>query len=383
MVLRNWWTYAESASGGKCSCSGWRRIKRNSTQLMPTPLRPAHKILYVGQVGSTGTCRDRMLALRDLGFAVRAFDTTPYLTAGPRVARSIAHRINVGPRIRRLNADLQTVDSSNGSFSLIWIDKGRWVYPQTLTTLRTRCGGLLVHFTPDPQLYLHKSRHFRACVPVYDVLVTTKAFEVEEYRCAGARRLVLTGQAYDERRASQAQCRAEFDSDVCFIGHREKHYGEVLSHLAGKVRIRLKVWGPRWPRAGRDFVQGAGLWGRDYYDGLASARLGLGLLSKQIPETSTTRTFEIPACGTLLLAERTCEHARYFSEGTEAEFFSSLDELEDKLRFYITNDTPRRRIAEAGRQRCVQAGYGNRARLERLLREFETVREFADLRFSV
>ena len=64
----------------------------------------------------------------------------------------------------------------------------------------------------------------------------------------------------------------------------------------------MKIWGRGWGRYAAlhrwaaPLVQGEGVWGADYTRALCSASIGLGLLSKLIPETSTTRTFEIPAC---------------------------------------------------------------------------------------
>jgi spore maturation protein CgeB len=95
----------------------------------------------------------------------------------------------------------------------------------------------------------------------------------------------------------------------------------------------------------------------------------LGLLSKWIPETSTARTFEIPASGSFLLAERTPEHEQYFEEGREAEFFSTEAELVEKLRKYLSDSAARARIAAAGRLRCTRSGYSYEASMKGLLDE--------------
>jgi spore maturation protein CgeB len=106
-------------------------------------------------------------------------------------------------------------------------------------------------------------------------------------------------------------------------------------------------------------VRADGLWGDDYVHALASFKIGLGLLSKAIPEQHTTRTFEIPAAGTFLLAERTDEHRAFFEEGREAEYFDSTEELHDKVLFYLRNDAARSTIAARGRERCQRSGYDN------------------------
>jgi hypothetical protein len=126
-----------------------------------------------------------------------------------------------------------------------------------------------------------------------------------------------------------------------------------------KEGLDLKIWGPDWEyHARRDahlrsFVKGGPVWGHDYVKALGGACIGLGLLSKYCPDQFTTRSFEIPAAGTMLLAERTDEHSELFQEGTEAEFFSSYEELVDKLHFYSKNESARALIAKHGRQRAL------------------------------
>lgn len=327
-----------------------------------------------------------MLALSDLGNEVRAFDTTPYLTARPRVSRSLAHRFNIGARLRWLNRDLAAWARTEGKARLAWIDKGKWIFPATVERLHETTQGSVVHFTPDPQLVFHQSRYFRAAIPLYDAVITTKPFELDEYRRLGARRLLLTGQAYDEVRMKGAVATAAYACDVGFIGHAERWYRQLLQVVAQEPRLDLKVWGPGWTswRYRRGFSEvAAGLYGADYIAALKSMRIGIGLLSKWIPETTTTRTFEIPACGTFLLAERTAEHQQYFFEGKEAEFFSTPEELLDKVRFYLQHPLARERIATAGYARCVKSGYGNRARLAKIVDwAFQSDLPYADQRLA-
>lgn len=332
------------------------------------------RIFYIGQLWEGSTSLERMKVLNGLGYETVPFDVSAFAASAPRVLRSLACRFNVGSVIGKINQALRREAGSFQGVTHIWVDKGVWIYPETLQHLKKAAGAPAIHYTPDPQIFLHRSRHFISSLPLYDVAITTKEWEVDAYKKAGAKRVILTYQGYDRRFYPRAIGHAEwerFGSDVCFIGHQERHYAKKIQALSS-LELKLGIWGPGWPQYARMHswakgVAGDGLWGENYATALASAKIALGLLSKQIPETSTTRTFEIPAMGTFLLAERTAVHQQLFDEGKEAEFFSSDEEMVDKIRFYLEHDETRKAIAAAGRVRCEQSGYASADLLSKIV----------------
>ena len=185
----------------------------------------------------------------------------------------------------------------------------------------------------------------------------------------------------------------QFRSDVSFVGGWDPRRERILGAIADKVDCDLKIWGYGWdhlhdgrwtPRrayrlrllAGKEpfeireiprlsaRLQGPEVYGDAYAWALSGARISVGFLRQVWPDQHTTRTFEIPACASLMIADRTDEHQMFFEEGQEADFFSSEEELLDKVRFYLTNEALRERIALRGYQRCVDSGYSYRSRLE-------------------
>jgi spore maturation protein CgeB len=322
-------------------------------------------LLFVGEIRIGSTTHGRVDGLREAGFDVIHLGTDPWLRHPWRWLRGLEHRLNFGPLIYDFNRHLLN-EVSKTAPGVVWIDKGIWVSGRTIREIRA-LGATAVHYTPDPAIAFHATRKFRSAVPQYDVLFTSKAWEIDLYRSHGARRVVFSQMVTDEktRRPIEltAEERATYGSDVVFIGHSEPHYVSTLVELIRRLpNLDVKIWGD-WGRAVtkhpelRTRWQGGLVLGDDYCRALSGAKIALGLLSKLIPETETSRSFEIPACRSFLLAERTPSHQRLFQEGQEAEFFADLDEAEAKIRRYLGDDAARTAIAHAGHGRLFNSGY--------------------------
>jgi spore maturation protein CgeB len=333
------------------------------------------KIFYIGFLPFGSTSLERCEAVAAMGHEVHPHDMMRRTEGANRVELSLMGRYQWGPRMDQANR-VVLEDARTKDFDIVWVDKGTWLYPEVLSELRERSNRCLaIHYTPDSQVFDNRTRHYLKAIKTYDLHVTTKPFEVEPLRKLGAKDVLLVLQGYGAKfeQATPEMARAELASDVCFIGHCQSHYRQIAREVS-KTDHDFRIWGQNWPRwarlspALRKCVSGGPLWGDAYLSGLVSSKISLGLLSKYIPETTTTRTFEIPAAGTFLLAERTADHLALFEEGKEADFFGSTDELRDKISFYLRHDSLRVKIAQAGQARCRTSGYSTHDQLGRVLR---------------
>jgi spore maturation protein CgeB len=334
------------------------------------------KILYAGGLFKGSTGRERLNAIMELGYDVITFDFDPFVRRTNRIKRIFENRLNWGPDIWALNSELLKF-AKGVDYDLVWVSKGIWIYPQTVQELKKNAKCIVVHFTPDAQILSNRTRHFIKSIPFYDLHITSKPWEVELYKKYGAKKVVSIPQGVNLDLLKPYEVSGteyeRFKSDACFIGHYERHY-EFLIGKAYEIGADVALWGPIWKRHLlfsswlRKIFRGPGVWHEDYAKAICCTKIGLGFLSKLCPETATTRTFEIPACGTFLLAERTDEHLQYFKEGEEAEFFGCFEEMQDKIKYYLKNDELRRKIARQGMDRCRRSGYGN---LDRMRQSFE------------
>lgn len=335
------------------------------------------KVLFVGQLETPGwvsTSKMRMVQLGRLGHEVIPLDVCEFHGWGGPTLTRIVDRLKLGPPLRGLARKIEKTAGEHRP-EVVWVEKGTWVLPRTLRRLRSRHRCLLVHYTPDAAFVHNRSRHFSASIPIYDLLVTTKSYEEETYRKGGARELLLQYPSFDldvHRPETPTARETElYGSDVAFVGTYNPGRERYLTPVS-RLGVDLAIWGAYWRERCRfqelrPHVRGSGVAGRDYALALSATKIGLGLLSPVVPDRSTTRSLEIPACGTFLLAERTEEHQALFEEGEEAEFFSSEAELTEKVRYYLEHAGERRRIALAGRARCFSGGYSSQDRVREIM----------------
>jgi hypothetical protein len=103
------------------------------------------KVVYIGQLWQGGTCLARAEILRERGWEVVTFDTTPYPSAGSRLMRSHQHRFSAGPAVERFNRDLMEFIGHHSDTDVIWSNKGRRVFASTLGRIKTSSRAVLVH----------------------------------------------------------------------------------------------------------------------------------------------------------------------------------------------------------------------------------------------
>lgn len=324
------------------------------------------KVLYVGPLHPNGTCFARCKALRFLHASLDTLDTSFVGQVGSRIYRYLENQICFGTTFLSANqALIRKVYSTRPN--VIWIDKGFWIYPRTLHLLRRTGAFLVQHNTDDLEgRYGRWSyRLLRKTVQYYDINFTTNHDNIDSMRAMGAPRVELTALGYDHERfypvPLEENERRKWSNPIVFVGHWEPQTESYVRAMAA-AGLPLKVYGWNWRKARHqkelsNIISPQFLGTEDYVRCLVGAKIGLGFVSKINRNQTAGRSFEIPACGTFLLAQRTEEHQRLYEEGKEADFFSDEDELVEKARFYLADDHFRRHVAERGRQRCLSSEY--------------------------
>jgi spore maturation protein CgeB len=300
------------------------------------------------------------------GLTVSYFDQAPYLR---RVNSSWQQKIIYRLLGRRpatawsLNRELVDI-ASQCRPDVVIVAKGNYVFPRTLRQLRLLGGRLVNYATDDPFNDRNADGWLRAGIPEYDLYACTKRAIMNDVRDAGCRRTAFVRFAYDpeahfpDRPTTAAESR-QFASDVVFAGGADDDRLPYVDALLSIPNLKLALYGGYWDRQPERYRRlGRGIvTGRQYRLALGGATIALGLFREANRDEHSMRTFEIPACGTLLCAPRSSEHSEIFRDGIEAVFFNDPEELRSQVIHYLADVDARSRIALAGFHAVTQGSH--------------------------
>ncbi|NPV76932.1 MAG: glycosyltransferase [Anaerolineae bacterium] len=273
---------------------------------------------------------------------------------------------------KRFNHDVFSACASKPE--IILVIKGAWLSPDTIQQIRAFYTPILVNYATDDPFNLDVSTSdIVQSIPLYDFYITTKQRTISDITLAGGKNVVFIPFGYEPSLhfpeiPSSAYEIFKFSCEVCFIGAADRNRINLISKMLSRNQVKLFLYGGFWDRYSqfRHVYRGMAL-GRDYRLATSAAKISLGLVRHTNRDGHSMRTFEIPACGGFLLAERTKEHLMLFEEDKEAVFFSSDEELFDKINFYLMNDRSRERIRQAGLKRVRTSACTYTDRLREIL----------------
>lgn len=265
----------------------------------------------------------------------------------------------------------------NKEYDIIWVDKGIIIKEDSFIAIKQYAPkAKLIGYSPDYMCARHnQSKDFLASLKYFDVYVTTKSYSVNDLKKLGCSDVYFVSNAYQagfhKPYALTPDEQDKYTCDVGFIGAWEKERSDSIIFLA-RHGIKVKIWGSKeWEEICTHFDNlefgGRELHDESYCKAICGCKISLCFLRKMNLDLQTTRSVEIPACGSFMLAERTIEHLAMFEEGKEAAYFSSNDELLQKCRYYLAHDDERKQIAAAGHQRCENSGYSNYDRIKAII----------------
>ena len=344
------------------------------------------KILFVGDLNDYCRSYQRFRALIDLEHQVFGLSHTPIpyrpgIDSKPNLLSRIMWKLSLPLDLTGVNKEIREAIKKE-RFDIVWIDKGLTIRPQTLTFIKNTIPSSKIVSCSEDDMYAkhNQSHYYLRGLPYYDIIFTTKIYNLTELKLLGAKRTELFLDAYDEKLHQPVELTEEekqrFGADVGFIGGFEEDRAEKMLYLA-KRGIKIVVWGSGWKNwIGKHpnlIVKNHPLYYENYAKAICATKINLCFLRKINRDEITSRSVEIPACGGFMLAERTTKHLELFEDGKEAVFFSSNEELYDLVKKYLVCEKEREIIAKAGREKILKSGREHKEQLKKMLSIIENL----------
>lgn len=156
--------------------------------------------------------------------------------------------------------------------------------------------------------------------------------------------------------------RGKYQSDISFVGAGYYNRKNSLSQL---IDFDLKVWGTEWdlnsPLGKCIQDEGKRIEPDDYNKIFNSSKINLNLHSSTyhqgvnpFGDFVNPRTFEIASAGGFQIVDYRSELSKFFKPEEELVCYRDIDELREKIKYYLNYPDKRERIARKSQERAVQ-----------------------------
>jgi len=250
---------------------------------------------------------------------------------------------------------------------LLFVIKGDYIFPENLAKIKKEFSCPVVGYVWDEPFYQTESNqddyrkyNFKNGIHLYDHVFVFDTFYIDEIVRQGVNKVHYLPLATNPNRYKEVpiteQEKLQYDYDLCFIGMPAENRVEIFESLCN---YKLGVFGDYWP----EYFIRRGLKIPSYYRGKAtgetvnkiylSSKIALNINQAQSKEGLNTRTFDIPACGAFEIVDYKKNIGTHFKIDEEIVTFKNIDELKNKIDYYLKNDELRKSISVRGKQKVL------------------------------
>jgi spore maturation protein CgeB len=226
------------------------------------------------------------------------------------------------------------------------------------------------------------NRNILESIPYYDCYFIWTKTLIEPLLKSGARRARYLPFGFDTAchrplGLSDAEKKI-YGTDIVFVGNWDNKREQWLEELSD---FNLSIWGPwYWWKCCRERRllkkwKHRVVFAEDLARALSGAKISINILREQNKDNYNMRTFEAPACGAFVLAERSDEARDFFKEDAEAIYFSNPGELREKASYYLAHEDARREIANSGYKRCQEGNHSYFERAKQIIDAYGEIRQ--------
>ena len=337
--------------------------------LLPSPL-------YGGSLPIAYYCKD---ALESLGHKVDFFDSSFYYPPFQSVAEVTSnpdHQSKLRGLYTMFVSELVMARALENKPDMVLGIAQSPFTRETLAEFKSLRIPVAFWFMEDFRLF----QYWKDFAPIYDYFFTIQRGEfsqmLDEMGVKNHHYLPLAADPdiHTPLKLTQTE-KSEFGSNLSFVGagyyNRHHFFLQLLNE-------DFKIWGVEWNKnspLGKALQRdGERISTEDCVKIFNASKINLNLHSSSYHtgvnphgDFVNPRVFEIASCGAFQLVDPRSEMAELFEIGKEVETFKDIDDLREKMKFFIANPEKMSEIAEAGRQRVLRE-HTYKHRMDQLLK---------------
>lgn len=226
-----------------------------------------------------------------------------------------------------------------------------------------------------------KHYHYKKSIKYADITYVYRQINIDEAFQEKAKRVELYMSHYTQADLTDytlEDCIKD-NKRVVFVGHYENDNRiEYIDYLF-KHNINLHIYGHNsWIKIFQDNEWPiehlhSELNKKEYREIVHSASIGLAFFSTANRDKYTRRCFEIPIFGTLLLAPQTDVMTQLFNNGENAIFYTTKEDLLNKILYYNENEKIKDHIAYQGYLHVRNGGFSEIDRAKKILCDYKNL----------
>lgn len=287
-----------------------------------------------------------------------------------RIAQALNHRLpyQVNIELKKRNANLLEKAQQFQPDYLWLVGDNTVVHADTLAQIKTKTNCKILYSTgTSPIVFSHAIE--RQAAPLFDLVITNDLYHGIQWRELGAKDMIcLPGVAIDPDFHYPRQ--QEKTCDIAFVGTLlpANLYSERVEALEVLQDFDLGIWSVHdVPESLKANVRGSAL-GETMLNVLSSAKISLNVHGNFMRYGGNMRLFEAAGVGAFQIVDDRPGIHEWFTEDEHLVIYHDLDELREKVAYYLAHPQEREGIAQAGREHVLKYHtYENR--LERLEHE--------------
>jgi spore maturation protein CgeB len=326
------------------------------------------ELVIAGARGSTNVGGSLFAGAQSQGIPATILDTNDALKGPWLLAKLKWHLLDHRPvRLEAFGRDVIEACRQHRPRTFLCVGFGH-VEARTLRALRGLGITTINFLTDDPWNPAHRAEWALRATREYDCVISPRRANMADLVTHGCRAVRYLPFGYDPAHCYPDAPDPALASDVIFVGGADADRVPWMQALLAQG-IRLALYGSYWERfevtRGRHRGQATP---ETIRRATASAKVALCLVRRANRDGHVMRSLEIAATGACMLAEDTAEHRELFGADDECVvYFSSPDELVEKLKPLLQDEPRRTRLAQALLRRIGGGHHTYAARVAQIL----------------